>query len=117
MAYIREDLGIDKKLCDFLQELFFKGDIIKEDTSPDQLLEIVTRTQFCFELINMQQINNLKIENSVEKLPFVKAIQILFSMDEEIVSSQYWMDLLSKSNDETTVDFKDICVWILTRQM
>jgi len=53
MAYIREDLGIDKKLCDFLQELFFKGDIIKEDTSPDQLLEIVTRTQFCFELINM----------------------------------------------------------------
>jgi len=88
MAYIREELGIDRKLCDFIQELFLKGDIIKEETSSEQLLDIVNRIQFCFELINMYQINNLKIENSVEKLPFVKAIQILFSMDEEIVSTQ-----------------------------
>jgi len=35
MAYIREELGIDRKLCDFIQELFLKGDIIKEETSSE----------------------------------------------------------------------------------
>jgi len=37
-------------------------------------------------------------------------------MDEEIVN-QYWQDLLKQSSDEKTIDFKDICIWILTRPM
>eukprot|EP00801_Mesodinium_rubrum_P006152 Mrub_06158.p1 GENE.Mrub_06158~~Mrub_06158.p1 ORF type:complete len:320 (-),score=60.25 Mrub_06158:80-934(-) len=115
--YIRDDLDFDKKLSEFINELFIKGNIIENEISSENFLDIINRTQFCLELINMYQINNLKIENSVEKLPFVKAIQILFSMDEEIVSTQYWIELLSKSSDESTVDFRDICVWILVRQM
>lgn len=117
MNQIKNDLDFDKKLSEFINELFIKGNIIKDEISSENFLDIINRTQFCLELINMQQINNLKIENSVEKLPFVKAIQILFSMDEEIVSTQYWTELLSKSSDESTVDFRDICVWILIRQM
>lgn len=85
--YIRDELNLDKKLSDFIIELFIKGNIIENEVGSENLLDIINRTQFCFELINMYQINNLKIENSVEKLPFVKAIQILFSMDEEIISN------------------------------
>lgn len=85
--FIRDELNLDKKLSDFIIELFIKGNIIENEVGPENLLDIINRTQFCFELINMYQINNLKIENSVEKLPFVKAIQILFSMDEEIISN------------------------------
>jgi len=85
--YIRDELNLDKKLSDFIIELFIKGNIIQNEVGSENLLDIINRTQFCFELINMYQINNLKIENSVEKLPFVKAIQILFSMDEEIISN------------------------------
>jgi len=85
--YIRDELNLDKKLSDFIIELFIKGNIIENEVGSENLLDIINRTQFCFELINMYQINNLKIENSVEKLPFVKAIQILFSIDEEIISN------------------------------
>ena len=87
LNYIRDELNLDKKLSDFIIELFIKGNIIENEVGSENLLDIINRTQFCFELINMYQINNLKIENSVEKLPFVKAIQILFSMDEEIISN------------------------------
>lgn len=87
MNFIRDELNLDKKLSDFIIELFIKGNIIENEVGSENLLDIINRTQFCFELINMYQINNLKIENSVEKLPFVKAIQILFSMDEEIISN------------------------------
>lgn len=113
--WIKIELNVDKKMTDFLYEIFTLGNLFSTDCSSDLVLEVLDRTLYALELMNMYQINNLKIENSVERMPFVKAIQILYSMDDK-ESEKLWESLLEKSSDKKTVDFKDMCVWIVTKK-
>eukprot|EP00341_Mesodinium_pulex_P007158 CAMPEP_0116986980 /NCGR_PEP_ID=MMETSP0467-20121206/63223_1 /TAXON_ID=283647 /ORGANISM="Mesodinium pulex, Strain SPMC105" /LENGTH=228 /DNA_ID=CAMNT_0004682691 /DNA_START=407 /DNA_END=1094 /DNA_ORIENTATION=+ len=55
--------------------------------------------------------NNLKIENSVEFDPFSKAVQILYSLEDKEIENT-WKFMTQNSEDDSTVDFKDMCVWV-----
>lgn len=115
IEWIKTELQVDKKITDFLNEIFTLGNLFNANVNNEFVLEILDKTQYALELMNMYQINNLKIENSVERMPFIKAIQILYSMDDK-ESEKLWESLLEKSNDKKTVDFKDMCVWIVTKK-
>lgn len=114
LEWLINDISIDKKIVDFLLDIYTKANIFDGAISTEKVAETIDKTQYALELMNMYQINNLKIENSVERMPFVKAIQILQSMEEK-ESEKIWDMMSEKSNDKRTVDFKDMCVWIVSK--